>query len=384
MHGDLLDLVLLAALAVAAVSGYRQGFIVGLLSLVGFLGAGILGTRIAVPVSHLLSSLPPSAVGLAVVFLMASLGQLLASAVGIALRRRVTWLAARRLDAVAGGVLSIVPVLFIAWLLGRAVVRTSYTTLVRQVDNSEILTTLDRAIPPAVPEWFASFFRLVERNGFPALFSGIGTERLIPVAPPNPAVLSSAGLRAAAPDIVKIVGIAPSCSRRIEGSGFLYAPGHILTNAHVVAGVRAPTVQVPGGGTFQAEVVLYDPQTDIAVLWVPQLNRSPLKFAGPVDTGASAIVAGYPEDGPFNAVPARVRVREEVRGPDIYQNRQVTRQVYALRATVQPGNSGGPLLSPSGGVYGVVFAASTTDPQTGYALTAAQVASDAQSGSSAT
>ncbi|MHB8450354.1 MAG: trypsin-like peptidase domain-containing protein, partial [Mycobacteriales bacterium] len=114
------------------------------------------------------------------------------------------------------------------------------------------------------------------------------------------------------------------------------------------------------------------------------LNRSPLKFAGPVDTGASAIVAGYPEDGPFNAVPARVRVREEVRGPDIYQNRQVTRQVYALRSTVQPGNSGGPLLSPSGGVYGVVFAASTTDPQTGYALTAAQVASDAQSGSSAT
>lgn len=384
VHGDLLDVVLVVVLVVAGISGYRQGFVTGVLSLVGFVGGGVLGTRLAPAVSRALSTLSPAAVGLVVVLLAASLGQLLASGVGVALRRRLRWRVVRRLDATGGLVLSAVPVLFVAWLLGRAVVRSPYVGLVHQVEHSAILTTVDRVVPTSLADLFAGFFRLIDEGGFPALFSGIGQGTFVPVPPPDPAVLTSPALQADRRDIVKIVGLAPSCSRQIEGSGFVYAPDHLITNAHVVAGVTDPSVAVPGIGVFHAQVVLYDPRTDIAVLYLPGLSLAPLSFGAPLPAGANAVVAGYPENGPFSAVAARIRTREDVVGPDIYQNAQVTRQVYALRAVVRPGNSGGPLLSPTGLVEGVVFAASTDQPQTGYALTAAQVAADARAGSAAT
>jgi S1-C subfamily serine protease len=185
---------------------------------------------------------------------------------------------------------------------------------------------------------------------------------------------------------VKITGLAPSCSREQEGSGFVFAPDHVMTNAHVVAGVRNPRVALPspGGRVLSARVVLFDPNRDVAVLYVPGIGRSPLQFAGKVSTGASAVVAGYPENGPLTAVPARVAGEQEVTGPNIYANRQVTRDVYTLRARVRPGNSGGPLLSPSGAVDGVVFAAAVYQRDVGYALTAAEVAADARAGGTAT
>jgi S1-C subfamily serine protease len=127
-------------------------------------------------------------------------------------------------------------------------------------------------------------------------------------------------------------------------------------------------------------VVLYDPNRDIAVLYVPGLNRKPLSIAGPAASGAPAVVAGYPENGPFTAAPARIAARTKVTGPNIYQDHTVTRQVYTVRGRVRPGNSGGPLLSKSGEVYGVVFAASVDQSQVGYVLTAAEVASDLQAG----
>jgi S1-C subfamily serine protease len=157
-----------------------------------------------------------------------------------------------------------------------------------------------------------------------------------------------------------------------------------MTNAHVVAGVGSPSVQTVDGRTLPATVVLYDPERDVAVLLVPGLDLTPLPFAGPLSSGQPAVVAGYPENGGFTPRAARVREVQDARGPDIYQNRQVTRQIYALYATVQPGNSGGPLLTTSGGVAGVVFAAAIDDPKTGYALTAQEVAPDAHTGATAT
>jgi len=188
----------------------------------------------------------------------------------------------------------------------------------------------------------------------------------------------------AEPDIVKITGVAPSCHRQLEGSGFLFAGEHVMTNAHVVAGVRSPSVLASDGKSYDATVVLYDPRRDVAVLYVPGFTRSPLGFAGVAKQGESAIVAGYPQNGPFRAVAARIRARQPAQGPDIYQTHQVTREIYAVYAVVRPGNSGGPLLAPDGRVYGVVFAASVDDPQTGYALTAGEVASDAAAGAGST
>jgi S1-C subfamily serine protease len=196
-------------------------------------------------------------------------------------------------------------------------------------------------------------------------------------------VLNSQAVRAARADIVKVRGIAPSCRRQLEGSGFVFAHERVMTNAHVLAGVRSPTVEA-NGRTYDAFVVLYDSKRDIAVLDVPGLGNKPLVFAGVANAGDSAVVAGYPQDGPFTAGAARVRSREQLRGPDIYQSSTVTRGIYSLRAKIRNGNSGGPLLAPDGRVYGVVFATSVDDPDTGYALTAGEVAVDARSGATAT
>jgi S1-C subfamily serine protease len=220
---------------------------------------------------------------------------------------------------------------------------------------------------------------------FPQVFSGIGSSPLLQVQAPDGSVLNSAGYEAARSRVLKVQGTAPSCSRSIEGSGFVYSPDHIMTNAHVVAGVTGgPEVTAPNGNQYHAQVVFYDPQIDVAVLYVPGLGMSPLQFGGPASTGSNAVVAGYPLNHLFTQVPARIAGMQEAQGPDIYQTGTVTRQIYQIRAVVQPGNSGGPLLSPGGSVYGVVFAAAVDKGDTGFALTSSEVASDAKAGANAT
>jgi S1-C subfamily serine protease len=217
------------------------------------------------------------------------------------------------------------------------------------------------------------------------VFGALGAEPQLTVAPPDPAVLNSAGLAKSRSSIVKVMGVAPSCSRRIEGSGFVISPHHVLTNAHVVAGVTAnQAVFTKQGDKKGARVVLFDPERDVAVLYVPDLNARPLTFTGPASLSADAIVAGYPLNHPFSAVPARVGDDQLAQAPDIYQSHEVTRQIYSIRGDVEPGNSGGPLLATNGQVYGVVFAAAVGVKNTGYALTAHEVRSDVNVGSART
>ncbi len=382
----MLDIVLLVACVVFAVSGYRQGFVVGILSFVGFLGGGVVGAHFAPALHSALGlTINPALFGVLVVFVFASIGQLLATAVGMAARRRLTWRSARTADSAGGAVVSVVSVLLVAWLIGTALAHSSLTTLARQVRHSAVLGALDDVMPDGARTWFSSFRRLLDQNGFPQVFGAIGPERIVAVPAPDPAVLNSRAVRTARGAIGKVVGVAHSCQRQLEGSGFVYAPQHVMTNAHVVAGVRSPTVQIGDGGEeLDARVVVYDPRRDVAVLYVPGLAPAPLRFAGAASRGQSAVVAGYPENGPFHAGAGRVRGVQEARGPDIYQRTQVTREIYAVYASVRPGNSGGPLLAPDGAVYGVVFAAAVDDPTTGYALTAREVAPDAAAGVNAT
>ena len=172
--------------------------------------------------------------------------------------------------------------------------------------------------------------------------------------------------------IVKIEGTAPSCSRRIEGSGFVFARHHVLTNAHVVAGVApGPEVMTTHGRALHARVVLYDPRRDVAVLYVPDLHARPLSFAEPAQSGENAIVAGYPLNRSFTANAARIGGTEAARSPDIYQNTQVTREIYSIKAQVRPGNSGGPLLDSGGRVIGVttaILSPSGTNAGIGFAI----------------
>ena len=217
------------------------------------------------------------------------------------------------------------------------------------------------------------------------VFSGVGKAHLVNVPAPDPAVLNSPGGQAADSRVVKIQGSAPSCDRMIQGSGFVYAPQRVITNAHVVAGVtQGPTVTTVHGVTYRALVVFYDPRIDVAVLYVPGLDLTPLRFSSQANPGDDAVVAGYTEDHAFTAVPARIGQVLPAESPDIYGSGQVDRQVYQIRGLVGPGNSGGPLLSPGGTVDGVVFAVAGGVPDTAFVLTAPEVEGDANAGANAT
>jgi S1-C subfamily serine protease len=387
VRGDVLDLILLGLAAVFAVSGYRQGFIIGSLSFVGFVGGAVIGAEFGPAISRALVGGPTQQDVVAVILLVsfAIIGQFVASSVGAYVRQTMTSPSSTTLDSVGGSAVSILSMLLIAWAIGSVLTASSFPVVVKQVDNSAVLTTMDRVMPTQAKTMFSEFRRLLASGPFPQVFSGIGAAHLFAVASPDPAVLNSPGYLAARSRVLKVQGTAASCDRSIEGSGFVYARDHVLTNAHVVAGVTADqTVTTPDGRRYKASVVFYDPQVDIAVLYVPGLNLTPLKFDSQVQAGASAVVAGYPLDHPFTAVAARIGGTQVAVGPDIYQTGTVKRQIFEIRAYVQPGNSGGPLLSPSGTVYGVVFAAAVDAANTGFALTAAEVAADAQTGASQT
>ncbi|HWC36139.1 MAG TPA: MarP family serine protease [Mycobacteriales bacterium] len=382
---DVLDLILLVVCVLFGFSGYRQGFVIGVLSFVGFIGGGALGAKYASSLhADIRIGVGPAMFGLLAVVVCAMVGQLLATLLGVAIRREFTWRPLRTADSVAGGAISVVSVLLVAWLVGTALAHSAATGVSSEVRHSRILHTIDRVMPDTAHTWFASFRRLLDRDGLPEVFGAIAPDRIVPVKPPPARIAHSPAVRRAEPDVVKVTGIAASCSRQLEGSGFVFAAGRVMTNAHVVAGVTSPTVQTVDGRSLPARVVLYDPERDVAVLDVANLDLSPLPFGGPLSNGADAIVAGYPENGGFTPGAARVRNTQNARGPDIYQNREVTREIYALYAKVRPGNSGGPLLTTSGAVAGVVFAAAVDDAHTGYALTAHEVSHDALIGTNAT
>jgi len=384
-----LDLILLVVVAAFAVSGYRQGFIVGILSFFGFVGGALLGAEFGPSISRALVGGQTQQDVIAVVLLVsfAVIGQFIASSIGAAMRSTVTWRSATVADSVGGSLVSMVSVLLIAWVVGSVLVQSPFPVVDTQVDNSLVLQTLDRFMPTPAKTMFSDFRRLLASNStYAEVFSGIGAEHLFPIAAPDRAVLDSPGYLAARSRVVKVQGVALSCSRSIEGSGFVISPDHILTNAHVVAGVtERQTVTTDSGVTLSATVVFYDPQVDVAILYVPQLGLSPLRFSGPVNPGDSAVVAGYPLNVPsLQAAPARIGGVQDAQGPNIYDTSTVTRQIYEIRALVQSGNSGGPLLSPAGTVDGVVFAAAVGVSDTGFALTAAEVSGDASAGANLT
>lgn len=388
MPGDLLDLILIVMIAAFAVAGYRQGFIIGILSLVGFVGGVAAGALVAPAIARALASSQSlqAFLALLVVFVAAVIGMLIASAIGVVVRSRISGRSATVLDSLGGAAVNVVSLLVVAWLIGSLVSDSGpFPAISRQVNDSVVLRAVDGIMPhgtltlPVFPP-----LRTLLSNGiYEQVFSEIGAETSPDLQSPNPAVLHSAALAADEASIVKVTGSAPHCGTTIEGSGFVISYQHVLTNAHVVAGVAAATqvVHTASGAEYKARVVLYNPNIDLAVLYVPGLTARPLQFAGPAAVNASAIVAGYPEDHSFTPVPATVGHDIYADGPNIYGQGSVSRQIYPIRAVIEPGNSGGPLLSLSGKVYGVVFAASTEFKQTGYALTASQVEHTAGRGS---
>jgi S1-C subfamily serine protease len=389
VRGDVLDLILLVVVAAFAVSGYRQGFIVGILSFFGFVGGALLGAEFGPSISRALVGGQTQQDVIAVVLLVAFavIGQFVASSIGAAMRSTVTWRSATALDSVGGSVVSVVSVLLIAWVVGSVLIASPFPVVDTQVNNSLTLQTLDKFMPSPAKTMFSDFRRLLATNStYAEVFSGIGAERILAIPAPDAAVVNDPGVLDAGNSVVRVQGVAPSCERSIEGSGFVISPDHVLTNAHVVAGVtRQETVYTRNRTALPATVVYYDPQVDVAILDVPGLNLPPLHFAGAANPGDNAVVAGYPLDTTeLHLVAARIGGVQNAQGPNIYETATVTRQIYEIRSVVKSGNSGGPLLSPQGTVDGVVFAAAVGVPNTGFALTAAEVSADASAGAQLT
>lgn len=377
---NVLDVLLLLAAVWFAVVGFRQGFVVGVLSVIGFVGGGLVALYLLPVVWNRLSDgADPGTAGViaavAIVIVCASVGQALTTHVGNRLRGHITWSPARALDATGGALVNVLAMLLVAWLIGSALATTTLPTVAKEVRGSRVLQGVSEVLPDQADTWFTDFSGVLAQQGFPQVFAPFDRESITEVPAPDPALVNSAAVAEARRSIVRVAGTAPSCGKVLEGTGFVYDPGKVVTNAHVVGGVSEPTVQVGGEGRlYDATVVLYDWERDVAVLDVPELDAPALEFTEePASTGDDAIVAGFPESGPFDVRAARIRERMEAGGPDIYRRGTVRREVYSLYATVRQGNSGGPLLAPDGRVYGVVFAKSLDDDNTGYALTYAEV-----------
>ncbi|NYJ05976.1 MarP family serine protease [Petropleomorpha daqingensis] len=382
---SIVDLILIALALLFAFSGFRQGLIVSAASFLGFFGGAVLGAQLSGPVADRISGSSVTRVFAALVVVLAGalLGQVLAGAVGRAVRRRVTWEPAKMVDSVAGAVLSAAAVLLVAWMVATPLASSPFPQVASQVRGSALVQAVDKAVPDSVRSVYSNLREAIERRGLPDVLDPLTPTQAREVQAPDKALETSPVVASVSGSVVKVTGIAPSCSRQIDGSGFVYAAERVMTNAHVLAGVTNPKVEAEGE-EYDATPVYVDPQTDIAVLDVPGLPQVPLSFAAqPVDTGADAIIMGYPGGGPFFVGAARVRDRGEISGPNFRNTGTVTRDVYALFGTVRAGNSGGPLFDPEGHVLGVVFASAITDPNTGYALTAAEVANAATQGATA-
>jgi S1-C subfamily serine protease len=376
---NVLDWFLVVLVIAYAVSGYWQGFIAGVFATAGLLLGGLFGIWLA---PKLLGNAAPalwvSLGALFVVLICASFGQAVLQYAGAKIRSRITWQPARALDAIGGAALSMAAVLVVAWALGVAVSGAKLPWASREVRDSVVLERVNGVMPADAVTALNSFNDVVGSSFFPRYLEPFAPERIVDVGPPPARIARDPDVQRAQRSVFKIRG-ENDCNRGVEGSGFLYAPGRVMTNAHVVAGIDKPSVLV-GDQEKPATVVYYNSKIDVAVLAVDGVQEPRLRFDTHGESKQAAAVLGYPQDGPYDVQAARIRGEQNLRSPDIYGKGTVVRQVYSLRSLVRPGNSGGPLVDSAGQVLGVIFAASVTDSQTGYALTAQQVSDAAARG----
>ena len=372
-----LDLAVLAVAFIAAISGWRSGALGSLLSFVGVVLGAVAGVLLA---PHVVANIEGPRTKLFVtLFLILALvviGEIAGVVLGRAVRGAIRNPGLRAVDSTIGVALQIVAVLVAAWMLTYPLQSSDQPNLAAAVRGSTLLKEVD----DVAPNWLRSvptrLSALLDTSGLPDVLQPFGRTPIVAVDAPDAALAADPVVTATRPSVVKIRGVAPGCQKVLEGTGFVVASNRVMSNAHVVAGSETATVEAEGR-TYDAFVVSYDPLADISILDVPGLPSAsaPLQFAeGEAKSGSNAIVMGYPGGGDFAATPARIRETIELNGPDIYRSTTVTRQVYTIRGTVRQGNSGGPMIDPTGMVLGVVFGAAVDDADTGFVLTAKEVA----------
>lgn len=362
-----LDWIIVVFAALLAAFGFRRGFMVAILSFGGFAIGSFFGTRLA-------PLLLPQGVASPYAPLFGLLGALIGGAIlatgveGVALRLRRGFVLPGLgvLDGVLGGLLSVALALGIAWILAAVVLEAGGSAQLRSsIQRSAILRVLNQMLPPAGPILNV----LASLDPLPSIAGPLPD-----LAPPSPLIIHDPGVRAAQRSVVRVLGTA--CGLQIEGSGWVAAPGIVVTNAHVVAGEHDTTVEVDGHEPgLSAYAVAFDSTDDVAVLRVPGLSLPTLSLVSEPSAGSAGAVLGYPENGPFVARSARIGPTRRVLTDDAYGRGPVSRLLTPLRGLVRPGNSGGPLVDRAGHVLTTVFASTTSgSPSGGYGVANTTVA----------
>lgn len=369
-----LDLAVLAIAFVAAVSGWRSGALGSLLSFVGVILGAVAGVLLAPHVvGHVDGPRTKLFVALFLILGLVVIGEIAGVVLGRAVRGAIRNGGLRTIDSVVGVALQLVAVLVAAWLLATPLTSSDQPDLAAAVRGSRVLSAVDQAAPAWLKRVPTRLSSLLDTSGLPDVLQPFGRTPIVNVDAPDAALASDPVVAATRPSVLKIRGVATSCQKVLEGSGFVVAPNRVMSNAHVVAGSESVTVE-SDGKTYDATVVSYDPNADISILDVPDLPAPPLQFdMQEAPTGTDALVMGYPGGGEFTATPGRIREIIQLNGPDIYHTNTVTREVYTIRGTVRQGNSGGPLIDKDGKVLGVVFGAAVDDADTGFVLTSHEV-----------
>jgi S1-C subfamily serine protease len=375
---DYLDAVIIVFILVFAYSGFRRGLSGVAFSLAGLLAGLFLGAVIAPPIARTLTAdrttQPAFAIGifLGVALLVEGIG----ATIGFRVRQTTSRSVFGKADAGVGAVMGLLGALAAAWYLGLTFSQSPWVSLDNQISNSRIERALD-GFMPRPPAFLATIGNLLLPGNSPNPFSTILNIPPSPVA--IPALVNTPGIRQATGVTSKVIAV--GCNGGAEaGSSWPLAAGYVVTNAHVVAGSRNVQLETPDGTRYTMTVVVFDPNTDLAVLYNPAIRLKPLTLVDKDPLrGTHGAVIGYPGGDSEKVVAAAVSGTERASGYNIYGDTVVTRDIEVLAAQVIPGNSGGPIVNNAGQIIGVVFAASTQQSNVGYALTIPQVFPDLQS-----
>lgn len=359
------DIVIIVWVALAALRGRSLGALTQLLALVGFVAGLAIGAVVAVPIaSHLHVDVARTVVTVCVVLGIATLGAIGGNTLGKWANVTMRRLHLGTVDAIAGAAVAALGALLSAWLVAGLFTQSSVGWLARPIQHSAVLTTLDAVMPP-VPSVIARAQAFVSNEVFPLAFAAVTQPSTTSVPLPTTAAATELAARTA-PSVLKVAA-SGGCSETRVGTSFVVAPGLVITNAHVVAGEPVVTVSV-GSHDVKASLVVFDPSLDVAVLRVPGLSRPPVALdPRVVATGTKAAVIGFPGGGPKTAVPAGIAGALTAQGRDIYGGGLANRAIYAVTATVLPGNSGSPLVTRNAAV-GMVFSRSLSQTGLAYAI----------------
>jgi len=374
MTPNLVDLLIAVLLIASVVTGLSAG----LFAVLGSLCGVVLGALAAPWVLPLVARAVPDSEWRGLLLVLTALallavGATIGSAIGRLVRKGADRLKLRVVERLLGGVAAVAAAALAITMVGSSIASAGVPGLSATVASSTVLRSIERYIPAPVAEAAARLNALVfGESGLPSLQGLLQPGDLDAAPDAAPIELSTPELERAAGSVVKISGSADGCGVISSGSGFVVADDRILTNAHVVAGVGSPIVEVPGEPARDATVVYFDPVDDVAVL-AADVAAAPLGLSDDLGAGAGAAVMGYPFGGPFRVVSAGVISSSTAPVEDIYGDRSAERSVYALRAQVEPGNSGGPLLTDRGQVAGMVFAKDAATENVGYAMTNAEL-----------